>query len=154
MRDEPAQADRFSRIHSLLGNKHLRRLHKRRQERRLAHLLVRAGRIDNFIIFYIWLTLIFFMAISSSRMGKVGSTYASIWPQQLDGRVGPHKWRTNGKRSPFGGGVDLIEFAICFISSSLCASSGYSLGSSWRISPQWGASSGFSLGSTWRISPQ
>ena len=43
-RDEPAQADRFTRIHSLLGNEHLRRLHKRRQERRLAHLLVRAGR--------------------------------------------------------------------------------------------------------------
>ena len=42
-RDEPAQADRFTRIHSLLGNEHLRRLHKR-QERRLAHLLVRAGR--------------------------------------------------------------------------------------------------------------
>ena len=33
---------------------------------------------DNFVVFYIWLTLIFFMAISSSRMGRVGSTYASI----------------------------------------------------------------------------
>ena len=44
---------------TLLGNQHLRRLHKRRQERRLAHLLVRAGHIGHFIVFYIWLTLIF-----------------------------------------------------------------------------------------------
>ena len=42
------------------------------------------------------------------------ATSASIWPQQLDGRGGPHKWRTNGKRSPFGGGVDLIEVRDLF----------------------------------------
>jgi hypothetical protein len=37
------------------------------------------GVFNNFIVFYFWPTLIFFM-------GKVRSTYASIWPQQPDGR--------------------------------------------------------------------
>ena len=45
------------------------------------------GVFNNFIVFYFWPTLIFFM-------GKVRSTYASIWPQQLDGRQA----HTNGEQ--------------------------------------------------------